>query len=87
MFWPGFQKWQFANHSERIVFEHAEPAVVSDALLGLSEFLERNRPRPFRSLGIGCGQVGPGDVEIQLRLPDGLVPGGEEGHGFGAGHR
>jgi hypothetical protein len=64
------------------VADRNRPAVLSGAGLEFHDSLHDLLPRPRDHLGIGAHQVSAGDLEVQERLPVGLVARVEQRRGL-----
>jgi hypothetical protein len=78
MFGLRFQNWQVANQIKRLVPDGALPADEGWSAFGFAQFVHRHLPGPLGHHRIGCGQIGPRQPQIQMRLPVRLGFGGEQ---------
>jgi hypothetical protein len=74
-----FNDQSIANQVQRLLLCGPAPAILCGAGFGLDDGVEGVLPRSIGDTGITAGQVRFGDLEIELRLPDGFVAGVEQG--------
>ncbi len=79
----GLGDYQAMNQIEGLLSGAALPAILGAPGFVFDDGIEGVLPRSGRNPRIGSRQIRLGDLEVQLRLPDGFVTGVEQGSGLG----
>ncbi|NOS72570.1 MAG: hypothetical protein HOP33_21945 [Verrucomicrobia bacterium] len=87
VFGLGFDDYQGMNQIKRFLSAPPLPAIPGGPGFVFDDGVEGVLPGPGRDTRIGSRQIGLGDLEVQLRLPDGFIAGVEQHRGLGANLR